>query len=102
MCDTTVLPAAVMHSCRPLGQSPVRGVRGIAGYPRAASPGLSSVTAGVAGWRRRWQSKVSSSPAQEQRQRLVALCSFQSLRKSLPMDSRGCKVWSYITHLLVV
>jgi|EP01049_Picozoa_sp_SAG25_P012893 hypothetical protein len=64
MCDTTVLPAAVVRSGRPLGQSPVRGVRGVAGYPRAASPGLSSVTAGVAGWRRRWQSKVSSSGAQ--------------------------------------
>ena len=77
MCDTTVLPAAVVRSGRPLGQSPVRGVRGVVGYPRAASPGLSSVTAGVAGWQRRWQSKVSSSPAQEQRQRLVALCIFQ-------------------------
>eukprot|EP01047_Picozoa_sp_COSAG01_P027706 COSAG01_NODE_1836_length_9084_cov_5.216472_7_plen_143_part_00 len=39
--------------------------------------GDKGLTAGVAGWRRRWQSKVSSSPAQEQRQRLVALCIFQ-------------------------
>jgi hypothetical protein len=46
------------------GASPGRRAGGVVGYPRAASPRLPSVTPGMARWRRRWQSKVSSSRAQ--------------------------------------
>eukprot|EP01047_Picozoa_sp_COSAG01_P065610 COSAG01_NODE_8895_length_2623_cov_35.397781_4_plen_171_part_00 len=43
------------------------------------------------------------SHSQDPRQRSVfCLFLFQSLKKSLPMDSRGCKVWSYITRCALV